>query len=230
MKAVAAVAAVEEIESGMVVGLGTGSTANHAIREIGRRLAANRLERVSGVATSAATEVLARGVGIPLIVPGAAPIDYAIDGADEIAPDLALIKGGGGALLREKVIAAAAERFAVISDDSKLVPALGSTFDLPLEVAQFGLAITTAALAEFGTPQLRRGDNAAPFVSDNGNYIIDLAIAPTHDPASLDVALLGIPGVLATGLFVGIAAVAYIGGGGGVRLIEAGIPATTQGD
>ncbi len=219
MKAAAAVAAVDEVVSGMVLGLGTGSTAAHAVREIGLRLEDGRLANVSGVPTSIATEELSRQVGIPLIDPGSASIDLAIDGADEIAPDLALTKGGGGALLREKVIAAAATRFAVISDDSKLVQALGSTFDIPVEIAQFGLGITLVALSELGSPQLRGGDD--PFVSDNGNYIVDLAVAPIGVPAAFDRALQAIPGVLATGLFVGIAHVAYVAGAAGVRRIDA---------
>jgi len=223
-KAAAALAAVDEVASGMVLGLGTGSTAAHAVREIGERLATGRLDRVVGIPTSLATEDLARELGIPLLQPGEAPIDLAIDGADEIAPDLALTKGGGGALLREKVIAASATRFAVISDDSKLVAALGTTFDIPLEVAQFGLAITTAALERLGRPRLRPGVDT-PFVTDNGNFIIDLAVDPIRDAAAFDAELHTIPGVLATGLFVGIAAVAYVAGGNGIRRIEAGRPA-----
>lgn len=218
MKAAAALAAVDEVAVGMVLGLGTGSTAAHAVREIGVRLADGRLRDLRGIPTSVATHDLATHMGIPLIEPGSAPIDLAIDGADEIAPDLALTKGGGGALLREKVIAASAARFAVISDDSKLVQALGSTFDIPVEVAQFGLGITIAALQELGSPKLRGGTD--PYVSDNGNFIVDLAVAPIGVPASFDEALVAIPGVLATGLFVGIADVAYVAGPSGVRRIE----------
>jgi ribose 5-phosphate isomerase A len=144
----------------------------------------------------------------------------AIDGADEIAPDLALTKGGGGALLREKVIAAAAARFVVISDDSKMVTALGTTFDIPIEVAQFGLGITVMALQELGGPHVRNAGEA-PIVTDNGNFIVDLAVDPIRDPAAFDRALHMIPGVLATGLFVGIAAVAYVAGSSGIRRIEA---------
>jgi ribose 5-phosphate isomerase A len=224
MKAAAAVAAVDEVVSGMVLGLGTGSTAAHAVREIGERLDAGRLDNVVGIPTSVATEDLARELGIPLVEPGEAPIDLAIDGADEIAPDLALTKGGGGALLREKVIAASAARFAVVSDDSKLVAALGTTFDIPLEVARFGLGITTAALERLGRPKLR-ADGDAPFVTDNFNNIIDLAVDPIRDVAAFDAELHSIPGVLATGLFVGITNVAYVAGGNGIRRIEAGRPA-----
>lgn len=224
MKAAAALAAVDEVASGMVLGLGTGSTAAHAVREIGKRLETGRLDNVVGIPTSMATDDLARELGIPLVEPGAASIDLAIDGADEIAPDLALTKGGGGALFREKIIAASAARFVVISDDSKLVGALGATFDIPLEVARFGLGITTAALQGLGRPQLRTVADG-PVITDNGNFIIDLAVDPIRDVAAFDAELHMIPGVLATGLFVGIAAAAYVAGSNGIRRIEAGQPA-----
>ena len=219
MKAAAAVAAVDEVRSGMVIGLGTGSTAAHAVRDIARRVETGNLADVSGIPTSRATEELAMSLGIPLLEPGDAPMDLAIDGADEIDPELNLIKGGGGALLREKVIAAAAARFVVISDDSKLVGALGSTFALPVEVARFGLAITIEALDAMGRPELRTRDGEV-FVTDNGNHVVDLHVDPISDAAGLDSALHEIPGVLATGLFVGITAAAYVADGSGVRLIE----------
>lgn len=218
MKAAAAVAAVDEVQSGMVLGLGTGSTADHAVREVASRLESGRLDGIVGVATSAATEALARELGIDLVEPGDAAIDLAIDGADEIAPDLALTKGGGGALLREKIIAASAARFVVIADDSKLVAAIGTSFDIPLEVAKFGSEITRHALAEYGDPELRGGED--PFVTDNGNFIFDLAVAPVANPGWLDERLHTIPGVLATGIFVDIAAVAYVADAGGVRRLE----------
>ncbi len=215
-KATAGRLAVDMVESGMVLGLGTGSTAAHAVQEIGERLEQGRLTGVAGIPTSRATARQAESLGIPLLEPGEAAIDLAIDGADEIAPDLSLTKGGGGALLREKIIAAAGARFVVIADDSKVVPALGSTFDIPLEVAGFGVRITLAALADFGTPALRGGDDD-PFVTDNGNLVVDLAVEPIRDPAGLDSALASIPGVLATGLFVGIADEAIVVGADGPR-------------
>jgi ribose 5-phosphate isomerase A len=215
----AAELAVEAVESGMVVGLGTGSTAAHAVRAIGQRLNDGRLRDIAGVPTSAATAAQATELGIPLLEPGAAVMQLAIDGADEIAPDLALTKGGGGALLREKIIAVAADRFIVIADDSKVVAALGSTFDIPIEVARFGLSITMDALGPLGAPSLRGG--ADPFVSDNGNYIVDLAVEPVSDAAGFDRALHDIPGVLATGLFVGVADEAIVAGPDGVRRMRA---------
>ena len=194
MKAAGALAAVDEVASGMVVGLGTGSTAAHAVREIAARLQTGRLDDVVGVPTSVATEDLARELGIPLVEPGAVPI------------------------------AAAAARFVVIADDSKLVPALGTTFDIPLEVAKFGIGITNAALQALGRPRLRVTDDA-PVATDNGNFIVDLAVDPSGDAIAFDAALHVIPGVLATGLFVGIAAVAYVAGSNGIRRIEAREPA-----
>lgn len=222
LKKTAALAAIDEVKSGMVVGLGTGSTAVHAVTEIGARLGDQRLADIVGVPTSRATADLARAVGITLVAPGDADIDLAIDGADEIAPDLSLTKGGGGALLREKVIAAAAARFVVIADDSKLVPALGTSFDIPLEVVPFGIGITCNALGEHGKPVLRGG--ADPFVTDNGNHVVDLAVSPITQPADFETRLRSIPGVLATGLFVGIADAAYVAEAAGVRRIDADVP------
>ncbi len=220
MKLAAAQAAVNEVQSGMVVGLGTGTTAAHAVAEIGRLLAAGALEDIVGIPTSIATHRLAASLEIPLIEPDGATVDLAIDGADEIAPRLALTKGGGGALLREKMIAAAASRFVVIADDSKLVAALGSKCDIPLEVARFGLNITSNALSDLGKPQLRT-NAGVPFVTDNGNWLIDLHVDPVLEPGALDGALHHIPGVLATGLFIGIADMAYIGAANGVRRMDA---------
>ena len=218
-KAMAGELAVDAVESGMVVGLGTGSTAVHAVRALADKLVDGRLHDVAGVPTSHATAALATRLGIPLLEPGTAPMQLAIDGADEIAPDLSLTKGGGGALLREKVIAAAAERFIVIADDSKLVPALGSTFDIPIEVARFGSRITVEALTQFGTPVVRGGDD--PFVTDNGNLVVDLAVEPIRDAGELDGRLRDIPGVMATGLFVGLAHEAIVAGPDGVRTLRA---------
>lgn len=214
-KATAGRLAVDAVESGMVLGLGTGSTAAHAVRAVGDRLRDGRLIDVVGIPTSRATAELAESLGIRMLEPGDADIDLAIDGADEIAPDLSLTKGGGGALLREKIIAASSARFVVIADDSKVVAALGSTFDIPLEVARFGVRITLAALAEHGNPVVRGGDD--PFVTDNGNFVVDLAVDPIRDPRAFDVSVAGVPGVLATGLFVGIADEAIVVGPDGAR-------------
>ena len=220
MKAAAAAAAVHEVESGMVLGLGTGSTATYAVIEIGKRMHSGALKGIAGIPTSQATERLASELGIPLLEPGDSTIDLAIDGADEIGPSLHLIKGGGGALLREKIIAAAAAQFVVIADDAKLVSALGSTFDIPLEVASYGLSITQSALESLGEASVRL-DGDRRYLTDNGNPIIDLSVEPIADPVALEANLKEIPGVLASGLFIGIADRAYVAGGGGVRRIDA---------
>ena len=220
MKAAAAAAAVDEVESGMVLGLGTGSTATYAVIEVGKRMHAGHLTGIAGIPTSQATERLASEMSIPLLEPGDSPIDLAIDGADEIVEELHLTKGGGGALLREKIIATSAAQFVVIADDAKLVPALGSTFDIPLEVASYGLSITRSSLENLGAPTVRLVDGRR-YLTDNGNPIIDLAVEPIADPAQLESSLNEIPGVLASGLFIGVADRAYVAGGHGVRRIDA---------
>jgi len=215
----AALAAVEWVRSGSVVGLGTGSTTAYAIEEIGARLSDGRLGDVVGVPSSEATAALATRYGIPLVDPGDDIVAVAIDGADEIAPDLSLVKGGGGAMLRERIVTAQAETFVVIADDSKLVPALGTTVPIPLEVARFGANATIAHLRLLGDPVLRlEGDEL--FVTDNGNLVVDLGVDPIDDPAELDNGLRAVPGVLATGLFVAMADVAIVAGPDGVVTLQ----------
>ncbi|CAN5454562.1 ribose-5-phosphate isomerase RpiA [soil metagenome] len=228
-KRAAALAAVEWVRSGSVVGLGTGSTTAYAIEEIGARLSDGRLGDVVGVPTSEATAVLATRHGIPLVDPGHDIIAVVIDGADEIAPDLSVVKGGGGAMLRERIVAAQAETFVVIADDSKLVSALGTTVPIPLEVARFGVNATMAHLRLLGDPVLRlEGDEL--FVTDNGNLVVDLGVDPVDDPAELDNGLRAVPGVLATGLFVAMADVAIVAGPDGVVTLERRDPTPTSGE
>ncbi len=215
-KQAAALAAVDRIQSGQVVGLGTGSTARHAIEEIGERLRRRRLGDVVGVPTSDETAALAARSGIPLTEVGHSPIALAIDGADEITPMLELTKGGGGALLREKIVAAAAHHFIVIADDSKLVDRLGTTRPVPVEVARFGVRGTMDQLRRFGNPTLRTAADE-PFVTDNGNFIVDLQVEPIQRPGRWNELVCSLPGVLDTGIFVGIAAEALVAGPGGVR-------------
>lgn len=215
-KQAAAQAAVDRIQSGMVIGLGTGSTARYLIEDIGQRLRERRLGGVTGVPTSEATAALAVQLAIPLTGVGQSPIAFAFDGADEITPGLALTKGGGGALLREKIVAAAALTFVVIADESKLVDRLGTRHDIPVEVATFGVRGTMEHLRRFGNPTLRL-DTGEPFVTDNGNYIVDLQVEPIDHPARFNQLLSSIPGVLETGIFVGIADEALVAGPGGVR-------------
>jgi ribose 5-phosphate isomerase A len=207
---------------GMIVGLGTGSTAAWFVRA----LAARRLE-VRCVATSEATAALARSLGLPLMdLDEAGEADLTVDGADEIAPDLSLIKGGGGALLREKIVAAASARMIVIADQSKWVGTLGC-FPLPIEVAPFGFSATRraventiAALQRGGPLVLRQGKVGHAFVTDGGHWIIDAALDRIDDPKAMAHALSGVPGVMEHGLFVGLAQMAIIGGPDGVKIIE----------
>lgn len=209
----------------MRVGLGTGSTARHFVDLLAERVR-DGLEVVA-VPTSEQTRALAERGGIPLTtldeVPG---LDLTVDGADEIGPDLALIKGGGGALLREKVVAAASDRMIVIADESKWVPALGA-FPLPIEVVPFGTRAVLRAiektLATSGVApdcRLRRDGAGHPFVTDNGNLILDAALGRIEDPASLALRLSVVPGVVEHGLFVGMAQVAILAGAGGLRFLE----------
>lgn len=214
-KRLAAEAAVAEIESGMLVGLGTGSTAAHAIAAIGARVKAG-LE-IDAVATSRASERLAAQHGIPLLdfedVPA---IDLAIDGADEIDPALRAIKGAGGAMLREKVVATAAKRMIVIADGSKRVATLGAA-RVPVEVLPFARSFAAAELARLGaTPELRRA-GADPYLTDQDNMVLDCAFAVLDAPEALAVALSAIPGVMGHGLFVTEIDAAYIAADGRVE-------------
>jgi ribose 5-phosphate isomerase A len=197
----AAHAAVARIIDGMTVGLGSGSTAEFAIRRIGERIAGGL--RIQTVASSRKSEALARSLGIPVSDPEEVDqVDVAIDGADEIDADLNLLKGGGGSLLREKVLAYTSQEFIVIADKTKLVTHLGSR-PVPVEVTPFGLSFTARHLAGLGARVSLRRDAEQPFVTDNGNLIIDCRFSLIDDVASLDVKLKMIPGVVETGLFPG---------------------------
>ncbi len=221
LKKLAALEAVALVRSDTVIGLGTGSTAYHAIVEVGRRLTSGELTGIEAVPTSVATADLAASVGIPLIELDERRLDIAIDGADEIAPDLSLTKGGGGALLREKIVAAAADRFVVIADDSKLVDRLGTIFRIPLEVAPFGLAATAMRLSAHGRPEIRV-DADGPVISDNNNRIIDLVVDPIDDPVAFNAVLATVPGVLETGIFPKMGTVAHVATASGVRELQPG--------
>jgi ribose 5-phosphate isomerase A len=204
------------VTDGSCIGLGTGTTAYWAIKRVGERIAAG--ERISAVTTSLGTEALCRELDIPVVPLLSAPIVVAIDGADEVAPDFALTKGGGGALLREKIVALAAERFIVIVDGSKLVPHLGA-FPTPVEVVPFALPWVRAELLRaYPTLTLheRSGTNG-PYRTDNGNAILDCAFGAITDPAALDTALRTIAGVVATGLFYDVADTVLVAGDDGVR-------------
>ncbi len=224
-KRAAAARAVEFVRSGMRLGLGTGSTARHFVELVGERVRGG-LDIVA-VPTSLATEADARRCGIPLTTLDETPeLDLTVDGADEIDRALCLIKGGGGALLREKIVAGASARMIVIADASKWVDALGR-FPLPVEVAPFGAAATLremeraiAAIQRPGRLTLRPGKDGHPFVTDGGHWIVDAGLDRIEDPPALAQALAGIPGVMEHGLFIGLAQLAIIAGPDGVRSVE----------
>ncbi|MCA1593886.1 MAG: ribose-5-phosphate isomerase RpiA [Acidobacteria bacterium] len=210
--------AVEFVEDGMTLGLGTGSTVYWTVQRLGERVREGL--RVRCIPTSRRTEEQARGLGIPLITfADASQLDLTIDGADEIGPGLALIKGGGGALLREKLVAAASRRLIIVADSSKRVATLGQ-FPLPVEVVPFAWEVTTGRVAATGCRPTLRQDGDAPYVTDNGNYILDCACGSIKDPASLERDLKLITGVVECGLFVGLADLAIIAGGEKVLTIE----------
>jgi ribose 5-phosphate isomerase A len=225
LKRAAAAHALPLVEPGMRVGLGTGSTASHFVELLAERVRVGLA--IIAVPTSEATRALAGKLGIPLSTLDETPqLDLTVDGADEVAPDLALIKGGGGALLREKIVAAASARMVVIADDSKLVDVLGR-FPLPIEVVPFGLAATRRhierAVGEAGCPgpaRLRHGRDGHPFVTDGGHLILDAALERIPDPSSLAARLAEIPGVVEHGLFVGLAHSAIIASAAGLQVLN----------
>lgn len=224
LKIEAARAALGHVHDGMRLGIGTGSTADEFVRllagHVGEGLS------IVGVPTSERTAALCRELGVPLTTLDETPrLDLTIDGADEIGPGLALIKGGGGALLREKIVAAASRSMIVIADDAKLVAELGR-FPLPVEVNVFGLAATRIAveaaasrLGLAGEIVLRTAGNA-PFVTDGGHLILDASFGRIPDPEALSAELLPIPGVVEHGLFTGLAKLAIVAGASGVRSFD----------
>ncbi len=201
----AAERAVQHVRSGMVLGLGTGSTARFVVEALGRKLEAGDLRDIVGVPTSVQTRELALSLGIPLTTLGEhAVLDMTIDGADEIDPDGNLIKGGGGAILWEKIVATASKRLFIVADESKLVDRLGEGVPLPVEVVKFGWQLHHPALRDLGAVSLlRSGANGAPFVTDEGHYILDCKFENgIDDPARVQRSLVSRPGVVETGLFL----------------------------
>jgi ribose 5-phosphate isomerase A len=225
LKRRAAEAALAFVKDGMRLGLGTGSTSAHFVRLLGERVAAGL--QVIGVPTSVETAALAKSVGVPLATLEEMPeLDLDVDGADEIGPRLALIKGGGGALMREKIVASASRRMIVIADAGKQVAELGA-YPLPIEVAEFGLTVTTRAIewiaVELGlgvSIGLRKRGNA-PFVTDGGNRILDASFGRIPDPEALADRLARIPGVVEHGLFLGLADLALVASPEGVAELKA---------
>ena len=212
-------AAAKLVREGDIVGLGTGSTAYFAVVALGERVKAGM--KILGIPTSSHTGDLARAVGIPLTTLDDHPeIDITIDGADEIAPDLSLIKGGGGALLREKVVASASKKMVVIADSSKMVEVLGN-FPLPVEIIPFARSVVEKKLAALGSlPKLRTAKGGKVFVTDNGNQILDCNFGKIRNPKELAASLGNMPGVLEHGLFIGLASVVLLGRSGKVEEIR----------
>ena len=218
-KQMAAEKAVEEIQPGAIVGLGTGSTVYYVLLALGEKVRDGL--NITGIATSKQTETISAKQGIPLSTLAERPvIDLTIDGADEIDPSLNLIKGGGGALVREKIIAHASKRLVIVADESKLVSVLGTTFALPVEVLQFGWEATQTAINNICGKSTMRYSGEKPFLSDNGNYILDCRFDMIRQPARIELQLNNLPGVVENGLFVSRADKAIIGTTSGVEIRE----------
>ena len=226
LKRQAAARALEDVRDGMKLGLGTGSTARHFVDLLGEKVRAGL--SVIGVPTSEATRAQAESCGIKLTTLDETPqLDLTIDGADEVDPALNLIKGAGGALLREKIVAAASARMTVIVDTTKWVDTLGSRFPVPIEVTPFGLGATRDAIARtlqaLGCPAelvLRKDKGGLAFVTDGGHWIIDASCQRIADPARVGAALNGIAGVVEHGLFIGLASKVILADPAGVRVVE----------
>jgi len=201
--------AAELVQDGSAVGLGTGHAASAFLVALADRV--RRGLQVRCVATSRATEAAARELGLPLVsLEEVGELDLDVDGADEIDPALDLVKGYGGALVRERIVAAASRRLVILAGTEKLVPTLGARGVLPVEVVPFGWAFCARRLGELGHPSRRRMEGGAPLVTDNGNHILDCAVEPLADPAALERRIRAIAGVVGTGLFLGMADAAFI--------------------
>jgi ribose 5-phosphate isomerase A len=215
-------AAAKLVRDGDIVGLGTGSTAYFAVVALGERVKTGL--KIIGIPTSVHTADLAQSFGIPLTTLDEHPeIDITIDGADEVDPKLNLIKGGGGALTREKVIATASKKMVVVADVGKVVSTLGK-FPLPLEIIAFARTVIEKKIALLGaTPKLRTKPDGSPFITDNGNQILDCSFGRIDDPAALARVLSDTPGIVEHGLFIGIAKLALVGKGASVEELTAAV-------
>jgi len=221
LKRQAAERAVEYIQSGMVVGLGTGSTAVFAVRRIGELLAAGRLQRIVGIPTAEVTAREAERAGVPLGTLDDHPsVDVTIDGADEIDPQLNLIKGLGGALLREKIVAAASRRLIIIADAGKRVEQLGTRAPVPVEVIRFARRPVADYLASLGARVVERRKDGERFITDEGNLILDCHFPGLPNPSEMAQLIRAQPGVVEHGLFLGMATEAIVAGEWGVRVLE----------
>lgn len=215
--------AADWIEEGMVVGLGTGSTVRYLLEAIAERRARGELVRMQGIPTSESTRRRSEALGIPLTDLASHPVvDLALDGADEFDPSLDLIKGLGGALLREKLVAIAARRFVALVDESKRVDRLGRKAPLPVEIEPFGAAIQIPFLKDLGcSPRLRRSEDGASFVTDGGNLILDCRFEDgIEDPHALAAALDARPGIFEHGLFLDMTERVVVAGEGGIKVLE----------
>jgi ribose 5-phosphate isomerase A len=221
LKKAAALTAVEFVRDGMIIGLGTGSTAKHLIMALGEKVRAGM--KLRGVPTSKETAMLARQQGIELIDTDTAwAINVAIDGADQVDPDFNLIKGGGGALLKEKIVAASAKQFIVLVDHTKRVPVLGGSFPLPIEVVPFGWGSTAREIEALTRSRVvLRELNGSPFHTETGHVILDVHLPRIDNPQELEIALHLIPGVVETGLFVGRTDLLIVGTDNGVETYPA---------
>lgn len=209
------------VQSGMVIGLGTGTTAALFVRRLAERIAQGDLSNVVGIPTSTQIEAEAQRLHFPLTTLEAQPqLDLAVDGADEVDPHLNLIKGGGGALLREKIVAQASKREVIIVDEAKLSPVLGTKWHVPIEVIPFGWRTQVAYLASLGAKVvLRQTKEGGPFVTDQGNYILDSHFGQIADPAALAKTLNQRVGIVEHGLFVKLAQEVIVGTDQGVRIL-----------
>src|SRR5438874_8967711 len=220
LKRAAALRAIEEVDDGMIVGLGTGSTAAFVVEGLAARVAGGL--RVIGIPTSERTAAQARRLGIPTATFAEHQrLDLTIDGADEVAlGTLDLIKGLGGALLREKIVAAASNRLVIVVDEEKLVERLGEHTPVPVEVTQFGWQVTALALARLGcTPQRRYTSGEQPYVTDGGNYILDCRFGPLADPSSLERRIAKTVGTVESGLFVGRTSIVVVASTTGIEVL-----------
>lgn len=222
LKKQAAERAVEFVKSGMVVGLGHGSTAIFAVQHIAQLLQSDRLRDILGVACSLQVEDEARQLGIPLTTLDEHPvIDVTIDGADEVDPNLDLIKGGGGALLREKMVAQASHREIIVVDETKLSPALGTRWPVPVEVVPFGWRSQVLFLESMGARvRVRQVSDGKRFVTDQGNLILDCNFGPLSEPAQVAATLKGRAGIVEHGLFLGLATDVFVANARGVRHLK----------
>lgn len=230
LKRQAAETAVAAIQSGMVVGLGTGSTAVHVVRAVGRMLQDGRLHDIVAVPTSEATAQEAERLHIPLTTLDDCPVvDVGIDGADEISPTLDLIKGLGGALLREKIVTIAASWFIVVADDSKKVSRLGTQAPVPVEVIPFAHRSVQDYLSSLGARPVLRLHNGQPFITDEGNIILDCHFqGGIDDPVQLAQAIKQRPGIVEHGLFLGMAKTAVVASTSGIEVLGKALPALNE--